>query len=127
ELGGKQPHLSILQHRDGAKLDAIRDTAESLNLEIATIAGYTDFTAGQSAPEVPLVEMQLEYVTLLAQMARRLGAKIVRVFSGYSPAEADFQADWRKCVDALRQAAGRAADEGVLLGLQNHHDIGITV
>ena len=76
---------------------------------------------------MPLVEMQLEYVTLLAQMARRVGAKIVRVFSGYSPEGADFQADWRKCVDALREAAGRAADEGVMLGLQNHHDIGISV
>jgi len=127
EIGGKQPHLSILHHRDRARLDALRATAESLNLEIATIAGYTDFTAGRTAPEVPLVEMQLEYVTLLAQMARRLGAKIVRVFSGYSPEGADFQADWRQCVDALRQAAGRAADEGVVLGLQNHHDIGISV
>ncbi len=127
EIGGKQPHLSILNHRDGAKLDAIRATAERLKIEIATIAGYTDFTAGRAAPEVPLVEMQLEYVTLLAQMARRVGAKIVRVFSGYSPEGADFQADWRKCVDALREAAGRAADEGVMLGLQNHHDIGISV
>ena len=127
EIGGKQPHLSILHHRDPGRLDAIRATAESLGIEIATIAGYTDFTAGRTTPEVPLVEMQLEYVTLLAQMARRLGAKIVRVFSGYSPEGADFSADWRSCVAALRQAAARAADEGILLGLQNHHDVGITV
>ena len=30
-------------------------------------------------------------------------------------------------VDALRQAADRAAEHGVTLGLQNHHDIGIAV
>src|SRR5258707_85036 len=29
--------------------------------------------------------------------------------------------------DFLREAAARAADEGVMLGLQNHHDVGITV
>lgn len=127
EIGGKQPHLSILGHRDAAKLDAIRATAERLQIEIATVAGYTDFTAGRTAPEVPLVEMQLEYVTLLAQMARRVGAKIVRVFSGYSPDGADFQTDWRKCVDALQRAADLAAREGVVLGLQNHHDVGISV
>jgi sugar phosphate isomerase/epimerase len=127
ELGGKQPHLSILDHRDTGRLDAICALAESLRIEIATIAGYTDFTAGRNAPEVPLVEMQFEYVTLLARMARHLGAKIVRVFSGYSSEGADFQADWRKCVAALRQAANRAADEGVALGLQNHHDVGISV
>lgn len=127
EIGGKRPHLSILDHRDSKRLDRLRDLAESLGIEIATIAGYTDFTAGRTAPEVPLVEMQLEYVTLLAQMARRLGAKILRVFSGYSPEGADFQADWRKCVAALREAAARAADEGIVLGLQNHHDVGISV
>lgn len=127
EIGGKRPHLSILDHRDSTRLDRLRDLAESLGIEIATIAGYTDFTAGRTAPEVPLVEMQLEYVTLLAQMARRLGAKILRVFSGYSPEGADFQANWRKCVAALRDAATRAADEGVVLGLQNHHDVGISV
>lgn len=127
EIGGKRPHLSILDHRDSKCLDQLRDLAESLGIEIATIAGYTDFTAGRTAPEVPLVEMQLEYVTLLAQMARRLGAKILRVFSGYSPEGADFQADWRKCVAALREATARAADEGIVLGLQNHHDVGISV
>ncbi len=127
EIGGKQPHLSILTHRDEAQLEALRDLAERLKIEIATIAGYTDFTAGRTAPEVPLVEMQLEYVARLAQMARRLGAKIVRVFSGYSPEGAEFQADWRKCVDALRRAADLAAAEGVVLGLQNHHDVGIWV
>ena len=51
EIGGKQPHLSILNHRDGAKLDAIRATAERLKIEIATIAGYTDFTAGVQPPK----------------------------------------------------------------------------
>jgi sugar phosphate isomerase/epimerase len=127
EIGGKRPHLSPLDYQDLTLLDAIREEAASLRLEIASIAGYTDFTAGKMAPEVPLVEMQLDYVTRLAGMAARLGAKIVRVFSGYSPHAVEFNADWRKCVDALREAAERVARHGVVLGLQNHHDVGITV
>ncbi len=126
EIGGKRPHLSVLDYQAHEKLDALRDLAGELEIEIATIAGYTDFTAGRSAAEVPLVEMQIDHVQQLARMARRLGAKIVRVFSGYSPEGADFAADWRKCVEALREAAARTADEGVMLGLQNHHDVGIT-
>ena len=127
ELGGKRPHLSSLDYRDRAKLDAVRDEAARLNLEIATIAGYTDFTAGRSTTDIPLVEMQIAYVDDLARMAAFLGAKVVRVFSGYSPTTEHYQSDWRKCVDALRQAADRAAEHSVTLGLQNHHDVGIAV
>jgi sugar phosphate isomerase/epimerase len=127
EIGGKRPHLSPLDYQDLSLLDAMREEAASLRIEIASVAGYTDFTAGRSAPEVPLVEMQLDYVTQLAGMAARLGAKIVRVFSGYSPHAIEFNADWRKCVDALREAAERVARHGVVLGLQNHHDVGISV
>lgn len=127
EIGGKRPHLSVLDCKGNGQLDALRAEAETVGIEIATIAGYTDFTAGRGAAEVPLVEMQIDYVHQLARMAARLGAKIVRVFSGYSPTGADFNADWKKCVTALREAAARCADEGVMLGLQNHHDVGISV
>jgi sugar phosphate isomerase/epimerase len=60
-------------------------------------------------------------------MARSLGGKIVRVFSGYSPEPADYQADWNRCVTALRDAADAAGQFGITLGLQNHHDIGVSV
>ncbi len=127
ELGAKRPHLSPLDYQDHARLDEIRATAEQLQLQIATVAAYTDFTAGRNAPEVPQVEIQIAYVERLAQMGARLGAKIVRVFSGYSPQAAEFHSDWKKCVAALREAADRAARFDVTLGLQNHHDIGIDV
>src|SRR6185295_17655809 len=111
--------LSVLDCNGHGQLDTLRGEAETVGIEIATIAGYTDFTAGRGAAEVPLVEMQVAYVHQLARMAARLGAKIVRVFSGYSPAgaanEANWQADWNKCVAALREAATRCADEGIML------------
>jgi sugar phosphate isomerase/epimerase len=125
ELGGKRPHLAPLDWPD-EKLPALRAAAQAAGVEIATIAGYTDFTAGRTAAEVPLVEMQLAYVRELCRLARGLGAKIVRVFSGYSTGEAaDLPADWSRCVAALREAAAIAAEYGVTLGLQNHHDVGV--
>lgn len=126
EISGKRPHLSPLD-TDDAALAELRATAQAVGVEIATIAGYTDFTAGRTTPEVPYVELQLAYIGRLAQMAKALGAKIVRVFSGYSPETAQYQCDWEKCVKALAEGAALAADQGVVLGLQNHHDVGLAV
>jgi sugar phosphate isomerase/epimerase len=126
EISGKRPHLSPLD-TDEAMLSELRAAAQTAGVEIATIAGYTDFTAGRSTPEVPYVELQLAYVANLSRMARALGAKIVRVFSGYSADASNYQADWDKCVKALSEAASLAADQGVTLGLQNHHDVGLSV
>lgn len=126
ELGGKRPHLSPLDYPDDKSLEPVHQAAERLGLEIATIAGYTDFTSGRSSPEVPFVEMQVRYVADLSRIARALGARIVRVFSGYFTADANDQADWLRCVDALRECAAVAESYGVILGLQNHHDVGLT-
>lgn len=127
ELMGKRPHLSVLEHPRDEVLATIRHTAERLGVEIVTLAGYTDFTAGRHAPEVPFGEMQLLYVRELCRCARDLGAKIVRVFSGYFTDLNDHHADWVRCVTALREAAAMAAEYGVILGLQNHHDVGVSV
>lgn len=126
EISGKRPHLSPIG-ADEQTLSELRAAAQAAGVAIATIAGYTDFTAGRTTPEVPFVELQLAYIDRLANMARALGAKIVRVFSGYSPEAANYQADWDKCVKALTEAAALAGDHGVTLGLQNHHDVGLSV
>jgi sugar phosphate isomerase/epimerase len=126
EIGGKRPHLSPLAYPDESSLAEIRETAEALNVEIATIAGYTDFTSGRQSAEVPFVEMQVRYVDDLARIARSLGAKIVRVFSGYFTDSENYQSDWTRCVTALREAAAVAEGYGVTLGLQNHHDVGLS-
>lgn len=124
ELMGKRPHLSIRDTRP-EDLDALRATATKLNVAIATIAGYTDFTAGRSAAEVPFVEMQVAYVGALARMGKALGAKIVRVFTGYTTDPESAHADWEKCVTAVRECAQAAAEHGLILGVQNHHDVGV--
>jgi sugar phosphate isomerase/epimerase len=126
ELAGKRPHLSMLDYRTPESVASIRKAAQLAGVEIATIAGYTDFTAGRESPEVPQQEIQLAYVRHLAQLAGWLGAKIVRVFSGYMTTEDRLASDWERVVGSLREAADIAAEYGVVLGLQNHHDLGVT-
>jgi sugar phosphate isomerase/epimerase len=126
-LGGKRPHLSPVDHPTVAYVQEIKAAAQRLKLEVATIAAYTDFTSGRQAAEVPFVEMQVLYVRRLAELGQALGAKIVRVFSGYFTELADHHADWTKCVTALRECAAVCADYGLILGVQNHHDVGVDV
>lgn len=125
ELMGKRPHLSVLEIDDNAA-DAVRHAAEDAGVEIATIAAYTNFTMGRDT-EVPSVEIQIAYVRQMAQLAQRLGAKIVRVFTGYATEPDGCGRDWEICVKAIRECAQVAADCGVILGVQNHHDIGVGV
>ena len=124
ELMGKRPHLSVLS-ADDAMLDRIKGCATDHGIEICTIAAYTDFTHGKGAAEVPFGEMQVAYVRSLAQIAGRLGAKIVRVFTGYTTNPDAGADDWGKCVQAVRECAAAAADHGVVLGVQNHHDTAV--
>ena len=127
EIGGKRPHLSPVDYPTADSVREIKAEADRLQLDIATIAGYTDFTSGRQAAEVPFVEMQVLYIRQLAELGRALGAKIIRVFSGYFTDLADHQADWTKCVTALRECGAVCADYGLVLGLQNHHDVGVDV
>jgi sugar phosphate isomerase/epimerase len=48
----------------------------------------------------------------------------VRVFTGYENPAAAYSAQWKLVVESLRECARRAADFGVTLGVQNHHDLG---
>src|SRR5262249_12226753 len=127
EIAGKRPHLSPLDYPNDSSLEPIPKPAEVLGVKVVPTAGSTDFTAGRHVAEVPFVEMQVAYVSARARMGKALGAKIVRVFSGYSPDAERHQLDWDKCVTALRESASVAADYGLVLGLQNHHDVGVSV
>ena len=123
ELMGKRPHLSILDVGP-RQVEEIRQAAAEAGAD-ATVAGYTDFTGRNT--ETPSVEFQVAYVRALAQLAQQLGARLVRIFTGYVTEPAGYRGDWNVCVGAVREAAQMAADCGVILGVQNHHDVGVGV
>jgi sugar phosphate isomerase/epimerase len=120
-LMAKRPHLSALDFDDAA-LDRLRERVGELGLNIACLAGYTDFTIGSDRPEIPTREMQIVYVTQLARMAERIGCKLVRVFTGYNRSGVSYDQAWEWCVQSLKEASRRGAGFGVTLAVQNHHD-----
>lgn len=124
EIMGKRPHLSVLDY-SLEDCQRIGDLIEKHQLKVAAVAGYTNFTGGMDSPEVPFVEMQVDYVDQLAQRAALLGGDLVRIFSSYERDDVPFARQWQVTIDAIRQCADRAAIHGVKIGIQNHHDIGV--
>jgi sugar phosphate isomerase/epimerase len=121
-LVAKRPHASVLDLDAGARRE-LRGAIEGRGLRLAALAGYTDFCAGHDRPDVPLREMQILYVTELARLAHDLGGDLVRIFTGFARPGVAYDTLWGWCVEAIRECGRRAADYGVTVGVQNHHDV----
>jgi sugar phosphate isomerase/epimerase len=122
-LMGKRPHLSPLD-TDAAGLKSLREALVQHRVACRAVAGYTDF-APQRAAEVPFSEMQMAYVGGLCRIAAELDAPLVRIFTAYESPHTAPAAAWNLVVSALRECASRAADFGVTLAVQNHHDVAV--
>lgn len=125
-LAGKRPHGSPLDLGRQARED-VRAELDRHRLTLPIVAGYTDFGAGWAHPDIPLDEAQTAYVLELARLARDLGSGLLRVFTGYERPGVALSEQWDRCVRAVRECAERSADLGVVIGIQNHHDIGVHV
>jgi len=124
QLAGKRPHIAPADIKD-EELRRTRDVAAEAGVEIATIAAYNDFAAGGASPMIPHVEIQLAYLRSLLRCAQTLKAKVLRIFTGFATGDTQHLKDWNACVRAVREAATMAADHGIVLGVQNHHDIAV--
>lgn len=124
-IAGKRPHLSPLD----ATPEFVRPVQEALaaaKVHCDVVAAYVNLAQPTSVGcEVPLVEMQIAYVESLARSAAQVGARIVRVFTAYEVEGQDLQAQWRRCVSAIREMCDRAAEHGVMIAIQNHHDLAL--
>jgi sugar phosphate isomerase/epimerase len=123
-LMAKRPHLSLLDATPAARR-GVKQLADDHGIRIAVLAGYNDFAAGSEVPDVPLREMQVYYIGELAHLASDVGCRLVRVFTAFEREALPYQAAWGQTVAGLREAARRAADWGVALGVQNHHDVAV--
>jgi len=121
-LVAKRPHVSPLDYDADAR-KALRRKIEGLGLELVCMAGYTDFTAGVDKAGIPNVEIQAAYVGEVAKLARDLGTDMVRVFTGYERPGVPFDKQYALVVEGLKLAGQKAAEHGVTLAVQNHHDI----
>jgi sugar phosphate isomerase/epimerase len=118
----KRPHASVLDVNADARR-RLRGLMEDKGVALACIAGYNDFCGGSDTPDVPYREMQVLYLTELARLARDLGGDKVRVFTGFERPNVSFDQQWAWCAQGLKESARRAADFGVTLCVQNHHDV----
>jgi sugar phosphate isomerase/epimerase len=123
-LMAKRPHLSVLDFDENSCRD-LRQRIDDLGLKIACLAGYTDFCLGLERPDIPTREMQILYVRELSRLARALGCGLIRVFTGYDDLKTPFDQQWALCVTHLKECARQAANFGVTLGIQNHHDTAV--
>lgn len=124
-IAGKRPHLSPLD-ASPEFLKPIQDALAAANVRCDVLAAYTNLSQPSSVGcEVPLVEFQIAYVESLARIAAQLGAKVVRIFTAYETEGQDLQAQWKRCVSAIREMSDRAAAHGVTIAIQNHHDIAL--
>jgi sugar phosphate isomerase/epimerase len=123
-LMAKRGHASLLD-MNAERRSALRRRMQDRGIELAALAAYTDFTAGLDRPDIPLNEMQTLYVRECARLAHDLGGGIVRIFTGYERPELTPAQQWSRCVKAVKECARRAADFGVILAVQNHHDIAV--
>jgi sugar phosphate isomerase/epimerase len=123
-LMAKRPHLSLLDISPAARRE-VKKRADGHGVRVAVLAGYNDFAVGAEVPDVPLREMQVYYLGELARLAGDLGCPLVRVFTAFERDTVPYQAAWNYTVSCLREAAHRAADYGVSIGVQNHHDLAV--
>src|SRR5271166_5090076 len=121
-LMAKRPHVSVVDY--GPKERArLRARLEKNDLQTVCVAGYTNFTVDLEHADIPHREIQVQHITELARLAHDLGGCLVRVFTGYEVASHSHSSQWNLVVGALKECAQRAAEYGVTIGVQNHHDI----
>ncbi len=123
-LMAKRPHLSLLDLTSAARRE-VKKLADDHGVRVAVVAAYNDFTVGDEAPDVPLREMQVYYIGELARLAADLGCSLVRVFTAFERETVPVAVAWNQTITCLREASRRAADFGVVLGVQNHHDLAV--
>lgn len=122
-LAGKRPHLSPLDANE-EKINSVKTALEKNGIGCDVIGGYTDLSPSAAA-EVPYLEMQIAYVESLSRIASQLNASVVRIFTAYETAGHGPHAIWKNVVCTVQEMCDRAADLGVTIALQNHHDIGV--
>jgi len=123
-LMAKNPHVSPFNYDETARKQ-LKSRIEELGLKLVALAGYTDFTAGVDKAGIPNVEIQATYVGAIAELARDLGTDIVRIFTGYEREGVPFDKQYAMVVEGLKLAGKKAAEYGVTLAVQNHHDIAL--
>jgi sugar phosphate isomerase/epimerase len=123
EILAKRPHASPLDLKE-EDCKYLRKFAESKKIEISCIAGYHDFSHDILHIDMAHKEKELVYLEAELKLANWLGAPIVRTYGGFIHSNVNWDEQWKWVIDGLNEGAKLAEKYGVILGLQNHSEIG---
>ncbi len=118
ELGLDAVDLSILfvPDRSPAKVAALREQVESAGMRIAMVTSYPDFTHPDPVQRAKELDMEVEVV----EVARALGASMVRVTAGQAHPETGREDGTCWAVEGLCRLAEQVRTSGVQLVYENH-------
>jgi sugar phosphate isomerase/epimerase len=118
ELGLDAVDLSILfvPDRSEAGLAVLREQIESTGMSVAMITSYPDFTHPDSTQRLKELELEIQVV----DVARKLGAKMVRVTAGQAHPQTGREEGILWAVEGLSRLTERVKDSGVQLVYENH-------
>ena len=122
-LMAKKPHLSPME-TNRAGIQALKAHIAHSGLELIGLAAYNDFLQ-PAAAEIPIVEIQQLYIRECCRICAALEGSIVRIFTGYELSAEPLFAQWDRIVRALQFCGDAAAEAGVTLAVQNHHDLAV--
>jgi len=123
EIVGKRPHASPLDLKE-EEATRLRKLAESKGIEIACLAGYHDFSHDALHLDMAHMEKELVYLEGELKLANWLGIPIVRIYGGFLHSNPGWDQQYKWVIEGLKEAAKLAEKYGVILGLQNHCEIG---
>jgi sugar phosphate isomerase/epimerase len=103
------------QYLDVADLDWVRRACAGAGLEIVQICPYFDFTTSQETYEATLREAE-RFVGL----ARSLGARWVRTYTGRTGSADATDEQWERCVAGLKLICDMGAPFGIEFPLETH-------
>jgi sugar phosphate isomerase/epimerase len=119
EFAAKRPHASPLDLNDKDRRD-LRAAVEDAGMSICALASYHDWAGGWEHRDMAHVEKELAYFDAVAKLASDLGCPVVRTYTGFANDSIPYRTQWDAVVEGLQQASERAADYGVVVGIQNH-------
>ena len=99
-------------------LNDFKRRAHDLGLDLSGTGVRNNF----ATPDKDARERDVQHVKEWVEVSARMGAPVLRVFSGTRPAGVPWEQAAKWMVDDLQQCVEHAAKYGVIIGIQNHAD-----
>lgn len=113
ELGIANAETDIPLDASGEALEEVKALYRAYDIGLLCAATGNDFT-GPDAWE------QVEKVRKVIRMCARLGIKMLRIFTGFTPLEDMDSQKWKTLEDCLADVARAAGEQGVALCVETH-------